>query len=213
MMLKIYKLLMCALLIIIVFDSKAKIISLETNCLKACESKEFPATQKNDNGSSIAFLKAFFKWYRTKYDYLDHHIYTVKMDLKKHTPYRINFNETEKYLSILKSSGFFSDGYISYYRAYFKKVDRILQKTKQNDGPVDGLDYDSIVYSQEPESILENLNNIRLNVMRSTPQETTVKMQTPYDVRDSYLLFHLKTIDGKYLIDKVDVFPIDRIQN
>ena len=213
-MLKINKFqLISALLIMIVLDSNAKIISFRTKSLKAYEAKEFPRTPISNNGSSIAFLKAFFKWYKTKYDYLDHHIYLVKMDLKNHTPYRINFNETEKYLTILKSSSFFSDDYINYYRAYYKKVDLILQKTKQNDGTVDGLDYDLIVHSQEPESILENLSDIRLTFIRATLKETILKMETQYDDRDSYLLFHLKTINGKYQIDKVDVFTEGKIQN
>jgi len=211
-MLKINSLLISVLLIMIVLDSNAKIISFKAKSLEAYVIKECPRTQITDKDSSIAFLKTFFKWYKTNFEYLDHHIYPVKMDLKNHTPYRINFNETEKYLSILKSSAFFSDDYINFYRAYFKKIDVKLQKTKQNDWPVDELDYDLIVHSQEPESILQDLNIIKLTLIRSKPKETIIKMLTPYD-QDTYLLFHLKTINGKYLIDKVDFLIAGKIQN
>src|ERR1700761_1825838 len=59
----------------------------------------------------VEFLRGFFKWYRTKFEYLDHHIQYVDAGYKVGTPYRVNFHETERYLSNLKISGFFSDGY------------------------------------------------------------------------------------------------------
>jgi hypothetical protein len=168
-----------------------------------------PNVQQED---PVLFLTSFLKWYKTKFDYLDHHIFPVNMDFKNHAPYRINYKETEKYLFALKSSGFFSDDYISHYRNYFKKIDLTLQKTKQDDGPVDGLDYDPILRSQEPESILENLNSIRLAVVKFTEGEVMVKMLITRTV-DNYFLYHLKKIGGKYLIDKIDFVDEGKIEN
>jgi hypothetical protein len=170
-------------------------IMLTTKCFSAVEppKREDPVT----------FVRNFYKWYKTKFDYLDHHLYLVDMDFKKNTPYRINFTKTEEYLSILKSSGFFSDSYISYYRTYFKKIDLTLQKTKQNDGPVDGLDFDSIMHTQEPESYLANLNVIRLKLIYSTDKNAIVKMKTTLDPVESFQLLHLVKVNGKYLIDKI----------
>jgi hypothetical protein len=133
------------------------------------------------------------------------------MDLKTNPPYRINFSETEKYLSILKSSGFFSDNYILNYRSYFKKIDLTLQKTKQNDGTVDELDYDPIVHSQEPESMLKNLNNIRMKIVKSTANDVTIKVQTPFN-QDTYLLYNLKKSEGRYLIDKINFLIGGKVQ-
>lgn len=154
---------------------------------------------------ATAFLKRFFKWYKTQFEYLDHQIFPVDMDFKSHKPYRINFNETEKYLSALKASGFFSDEYIMNTRAYFKAVDGKLKKTKQNDGPVDGLDYDVIINSQEPESILENLEELKLTLVKSTTKYVAVKMTTKFH-QNTHSLYTLKKNGSKYLIDKIDFF-------
>lgn len=167
--------------------------------------KNYTVLNKRQESNTIVFLKTFFKWYKTKFEYLDHQIFPVDMDFKSHKPYRINFKETEKYLSVLKSSGFFSDDYIMNTRAYFKAVDEKLKKTKQNDGPVDGLDYDVIVNSQEPESILENLEGLKLTVVKSTANYVAVKMTTKFH-QNTHSLYTLKRTGTKYLIDKVDFF-------
>ncbi len=189
------------ILIALVLNANAMNANSKNASINTFALKGFSNSQQSD--SPILFLRSFFKWYKTKVDYLNNHIYPIKMDIPNNAPYRINFNETEKYLSVLKSSGFFSDNYITYNRDLFKKIDLTLQKTKQDDGTVDGLDYDPIVHSQEPNSILENLNNIKLIVIKSLVSEITIKMQTPFD-RDTYSLYYLKKTNGKYLIDKID---------
>jgi hypothetical protein len=189
------------LLVTLVLSSKAKNVTSKSINDKIFIPAAFSLPQQTD--SPILFLRRFFRWYKTKFDYLDHHIFPVNMNFKTNAPYRINFTETEKYLSVLKSSGFFSDNYLIYNRNYFKEIDLTLQKTKQNDGTVDGLDYDPIVHSQEPEAMLENLNKIRLTVIKSTANDITVKMLTPFNV-NTYSLFYLKKINGKYLVDKID---------
>lgn len=179
--------------------------------VKVFASMAFSNIQQKEE-DPVTFLKSFFKWYKTKVDYLNNHIFTVNMDFKNNTPYRVNFKQVEKYLNVLKTSGFFSDDYINNYREYFKKVDLTLQKTKQNDGTVDGLDYDPILHSQEPNSMLENLNNFKLTILKSVHRETTIKVETPFNV-DSYLIYHLKKTDGKYLITKIDFLISGKIQN
>jgi hypothetical protein len=197
------------LLTTLAIHGNAKNVNVKNISDKTYKTAEFSNWQRID--SSTVFLRRFFRWYKTKYDSLDHHIFPVATDFKNKAPYRINFKETEKYLSILQSSGFFSDNYIINYRNYFKKIDLTLQKTKQNDGTVDGLDFDPIVHSQEPESMLENLNNIRLTVVKFTANDITIKMRTQYNV-NTYLLYHLKSITGKYVIDKIDFLINDKVQ-
>jgi len=152
---------------------------------------------------STTFLRDFFIWYKTKFNYLDHHIYFVDMDLKGTNPYRVNFTKTEVYLSILKSSGYFSENYIQNARAYFKQIDLTLQKTKQNDGTVDGLDYDLIIHSQEPESMLADLAGIQLSVVNASEEKEIVKMKTKFNV-NTYSLYYLIKNNNKFKIDKID---------
>jgi hypothetical protein len=199
--------LLCFLLITLTLYGTAKKSRPKNAPIKKYVIEGFSKPQQSD--SSIPFLRSFFKWYKTKYDYLDHHIFPVATDYKNNTPYRIDFKATEKYLLILKSSGFFSDSFIRGYRNHFKQIDSTFQKTKQNDGPVDGLDYDPIVHSQEPEAMLEDLASIKLEVIKFTTNSFTIKMRTKYNVK-TYLLYYLKKTGDKYSIDKID-FLIDGV--
>lgn len=158
---------------------------------------------RNERESPVTFLRLFFKWYKTKFDYLDHQIHPVDVGIHDNSPYKINFKETEKYLATLRSSGFFSDNYINRYRDHFNKIELTLKKTKQNDGPVDGLDFDPIVHSQEPEAILEDLNKIQLSILKSEGNKVTVKVKTQFDV-DTNSLYYITKNGDKYQIDKID---------
>ena len=160
---------------------------------------------QSDN-KAISFMNSFYKWYKTKYKFLNS-IPLVKMDDNPNIPYSMNYNSTERYLSVLKSSGFFSDTFISYYRNYFKKIDAMFKKTKQNDGPVDGLDYDFIMHSQEPESYLTDLNNLRLTVVNNLPNKVVIKVKSKYDLK-SYQLFTLEKLNNRHLIGKIDFVSI-----
>jgi len=155
------------------------------------------------NNSALDFLKGFFKWYRTKFEYLDHHIQYVDAGYKTNTPYRVNFHETERYLGILKSSGFFSNIYINNARSYFKQVDKILQQTKQSDGTVDALDHDFMMHSHDTKQLFDDVDKITLTAVNTTPFSATIKVQTPFN-QDSYLLYYLTKTGDKYLINKID---------
>jgi hypothetical protein len=162
--------------------------------------KHFSSQQNN---SAVDFLRGFFKWYRTKFEYLDHHIQYVDAGYKSNTPYRVNFHETERYLSILKSSDFFSNNYINHARSYFKQIDLALQQTKQSDGDVNGLDYDFMMHSKDTKPLFDDLDKITLTAINTTPGGATIKVQTPFN-QDSYLLYYLTRIGDRYLIDKID---------
>lgn len=168
--------------------------------------KSTSAITTNQSDNAVIFLRSFFKWYKTQYKYLDQ-MHIVKMDTSTNIPYRIDFAVANKYLSILKSSGYFSDKYINNYRVYLNKIDLTLQKTKQNDGTVDGLDFDPIMCTQEPESILEDLNIINLRIVRTTDNTVVVRLNTKYDRNGRYQLFYLSNINGKFLIDKIEFTP------
>lgn len=185
-----------SLLFVLICSNSAK--SDATNLIN-----EKIACNSNKSDDAVAFMKDFFKWYKTQSEYLNK-IHVVNMNFKTNAPYRINFQETERYLSILKLSGYFSENYISYYRDYFKKIDLTLQKTKQNDGTVDGLDFDFILHSQEPESYLKNLDVIQLSVVNSSVSKVIIKMKTKLDPAYALELFYLTKVNGKYLIDKIN---------
>jgi hypothetical protein len=73
--------------------------------------------------------------------------------------YSVNFTETEKFLSYMKSSGFVSEAYLSNFRKYFKEAEEDFKKDPINEGPPPGFDYDIVLFTQEPELVIEKANN------------------------------------------------------
>src|ERR1035437_9904288 len=80
---------------------------------------------------------SFLKWYKNNYE----NIY--KIETVNNIPsssnydstkfYSVNFEGTENYLKYMKSSGYISDKYLDYWRAYFKKCDDDFKKNPVND--------------------------------------------------------------------------------
>lgn len=154
------------------------------------------------NNNPVLFMRSFFKWYKANLHSFHNAFVDINAEAPK--PYRINFTKTEQYLSTLLSSGFFSKKYIDYYRKYFKKIDLTLQKTKQDDGAVDGLDYDLIMHTQEPESYLNDLKTIQLSIVKSNLGGAIIKVKSKVDPMFGEQ-FTLIKIKYDFLIEKIGV--------
>lgn len=139
----------------------------------------------------------FLTWYR------DHmttmiNIGLVNQDMKDSTEfYSVNFQETERYLTELKNSGFISDQYLNTWRNYFKKADEQFKITHQYDGPPEGFDFDLIMWAQdfdlseiEKAKTLEELNG----------DHATVTVEFPYQYK---LQYSLSKQNDKWLIDDI----------
>lgn len=131
------------------------------------------AQQKNipENNRPDCFnnIKGFLKWYKTNYERVGKLQNETVALVGKGTAsqYRVNFKNVEKYISALRSSGYFSEIFFQYKRQYFKKADEKLLKTKQNDGPPEGFEYDFILFTQEPETILDNIDSLKLESVQT----------------------------------------------
>src|SRR5687767_3694522 len=53
--------------------------------------------------------------------------------------YSVNFEETEKFLTYMKSSGFVSEAYLNDFRSYFKDAEQTFKKDPINEGPPPGF--------------------------------------------------------------------------
>lgn len=157
------------------------------------------------NNDEIEFLRNFLVWYKSNLQLTRQSSNFVDLNSNQKGTYRINFESTERYLSILKLSGFFSNNYLNNQRKYFRQIDLNLQKINQNDGVVEDLDFDLITHSQEPEAILENINEIKFSIQKRKPNGTLlVKLKTPYDSKFSYSLIELIKTNKTFLIDNIN---------
>lgn len=145
-------------------------------------------------------VRNFLKWYDENRERLE------KFDLVTGKPgdstnaYRVNFSETEKYLSELKKSGFVSDQYINTFRRYFETADANLEKYPQYDGPAQGFGIDLVLQAHDYGEILNHLKKAKYIEKPVNQNSTKVYVRFPTVV----MLLKLTKTGNTWLIDSLD---------
>jgi hypothetical protein len=142
----------------------------------------------------------FLKWYKQNYDAVNSpNTVNIPETDDPDLFYRVNFEGTEEYLYLLKSSGFISDTYLETWRDYFKKCDANFLKSKQNDGPPDGFEFDFVLWTQEIGSTLESIDAIVIT--KTDEKGNTCFVEVDISMR---LGFYLTKYNGLWLIDSIE---------
>ena len=114
--------------------------------------------------------------------------------------YTVNFDSTEKYLTAFKKSGFVSGKYIDQWRQYFKRCDDQFKKNPQNDGPATGFEFDFVMWSQDYEEALDNLDKMNFSDKEIKNDHCIVTANFSSGMKIKYWL----TLEnGKWLIDDI----------
>jgi hypothetical protein len=90
----------------------------------------------------------------------------------------------------------FSTNYLENKKKYFDSIDNYLLTNKQNIRPISGLAEDLILYTQEPEEILNNISKLSFTIFQKTNKYIIVEMSYVYFV----LLFKF---DQNYSIENI----------
>ena len=114
--------------------------------------------------------------------------------------YRVDFKETEKYLTELKKSGFLSDQYINSFRQYFETADANLKMNPQYDGPAEGFGFDLVLKAEEADEILDRIPKLKMVTKPIDPDTTKVYVKLPY----VYMVLKLIRSGNTWLIDSLD---------
>ena len=146
--------------------NRIKIVFLVIIILVSCTESNHKNTETRidntsvDNMIHIDKIKYFFEWYKDNFDTLSkiQLVHLVMTD--SNLIYRVNFDNTVRYINILMESNLFSKGFLNKKQLYFKEMDKNLLKVKQNDGPPAGFEYDLLLYTQEPHIYLNNYNSV-----------------------------------------------------
>ncbi|RSK43795.1 hypothetical protein [Hymenobacter rigui] len=134
------------------------------------------------------------------------------------TFYAVNFPGTEAWLTALKASGYFSDTYRNSWRTYFRRQADTLRIHPQNDGPPAGFEYDFILYSQDSEATLQELQAGNSSSKLTDATHALVEITGhPHDAdggsRQEGLSFKVsQTKDGKWIIDDISnlIYSLER---
>ena len=145
-------------------------------------------------------ILGFLNWYKNNEDKLGQ-INLIKGGLpEKTTNYSFDFVATRKYLFELKRSGYLSDSFINNLQKHFIEVDDYLKKYPQNDGPIQGLDYDIIMKSQDYMDVWSNLDNVKILNKDINNDKAYLKLEFGGYYKTKYFLTKR---DGLWLLDNI----------
>jgi hypothetical protein len=141
-------------------------------------------------------VKDFLTWYGVHYK--DVNSFAL-VNQGNGITYSVNFEETEKFLKVLKESGFVSDAYLQNFRIYFKEADAAFKKDPVNEGPPPGFDYDIVLFTQEPDAVLAQGKNPTVLLSQIKDDKAVLKL-------DLYvkLQFSLSLHAGSWKIDRIE---------
>ncbi|GAB4025013.1 hypothetical protein [Spirosoma gilvum] len=137
----------------------------------------------------------FLNWYKTNM------LPISKIQLVDQKPgkvYTVNFANTERYLSYLKSSQRLTDSFLSEWRTYFKERQEGFQLSHQNEGPPTGFEYDLVMLTQDVESQMDSLKTLKINSVKVNGNRATVKFFLLEDYE-----FRLVKRNNRWLINEI----------
>jgi hypothetical protein len=142
-------------------------------------------------------IMAFLKWYKMNYEKVNsmqNAVVSLKGD-SANAQYRVDFDAAEKYLAKLRASGFFSDQFLQKTLQYFKRADENLVRTRQNEGPPEGFEFDLLLLTQESESLLAHYESSKI----ATIAPNQIKLVLP----ENTLYFTVRGQQGNCIIDSI----------
>ena len=148
----------------------------------------------------LSRMGGFIKWYKSNYPKIEaiNLVKLVKRD--DSSQYRVDFENAERYKSLLRSSGFFSEQFFIDKSRYFRDCDKKLLGTKQDDGPAEGFEADLILYTQEPDAAFTSLDS--LNFIMLGPRDFPAQ-KIQIGSADNNLVFDIDTASSGCLIEKI----------
>lgn len=194
---------------IIIISTVLMAVSCDSNTKDTQGQLNRVGIEKTDSVAPVKVIFSFLKWYNDNHLNLTDNLVlnswgSEKWDSTKY--YAVNFPETEKYLSTLKSTGFISETYISQWRNYFKKCEEEFIKNPEKDGPPSGFDYDFIFHSQMSpyySNLKQDEDSLtQSSVISKRIQNSKAKITIVFPSKDKYE-FQLTLVNDNWLIDDI----------
>lgn len=174
------------------------IANLHAECLNSDDKKinvSHIGSINNDSLRMIQTVTGFLHWYKANYTEANSFGFTFQ---DKKGNYQVSISQSKKYLEFLKSSGFISEKYVIAWLKYFKDKAQYLQENLQNEGPPEGFEFDLVLITQEPELVLNNINNLQFVIVENSRSKAILQVigEFSYD-------FELIKENGKWMIEYI----------
>ena len=167
--------------------------------------------QQAENTSIQQCITGFLTWHKKNnlHDRSSPYAIVKEVSLRKKLKKQmIDKTGVEKYLVFLRSGGFLSEMYLNNLRGYFYEIDETLKKSPPVKSgsivKIDGLDLDFILQSFEPETILDHIDNGKIEDASILGNKAIVKFIV--SLTSDKMLFTLTKENGKWLIDYIGYY-------
>jgi hypothetical protein len=183
--------------------SPKTLLSLLALCLlivstTACTNGNAANTVKSDNKEGpcqVATIREFLGWYKHQYEAISaRHIVSLAEE-NGVTRYKVDGEQAMAYITTLQSSGFFGDAYLNNQMTWFGERELVFSKSKQSDGVPVGFEADLLLATQEPETILEQVDTIAIKEVNKNQYKLTAI--------DHSLLFDMANQEGRCVINAI----------
>ena len=154
-----------------------------------------------DSISMVKTIKNFLNWYKANYIKAYAFRFTTS---DANGNYIVDLNECEKYLQHLKSSKEISHTYLTEWRKYFKSRVQYFKDNPQNEGPPAGFDFDLVLFNQEPDLILNAVDQLKFSIKERNKATAVVEVSGEFVYE-----FELSLIKGKWKIDYISTANYD----
>jgi hypothetical protein len=161
------------------------------------------AEVSNDSIALVTPIKDFLHWYKTNYKAANNFVFVAK---DADGNYQVNLQECEKYMAYLESSGLISNRYRTDWFKYFESKATYLKDNPQNEGPPEGFEFDLVLISQEPEVVLNDIDNMTIAITKIEGDIAVLSVSgTPGYAYD----FEMGKEQGKWKIDYIATMNYD----
>ncbi|MFZ1704194.1 MAG: hypothetical protein WAT79_07595 [Saprospiraceae bacterium] len=171
-----------------IFSSNKSVVLVE---------KYFGEITLSDSTQMVHTIQSFLHWYQKNYD----EVQTFRLTFtNKSGQYQVDTTACNAYLKYLQSSGYLSEVYVGLWRDYFTSKAESFVQFPQFEGPPEGFDFDLIVLTQEPELLLNFIENLTFEIVASTKNKAVVLAsgEWPY-------LFEMNKEGGRWLIEYISI--------
>lgn len=151
-------------------------------------------------------ILAFLSWYKANMMSEQNQYKFIVPDAKG--MYSIDKKASEDYLSFLKSSGQISDQYLNEWRKYFTDRAKYFSENPSNEGPPEGFDMDLVLITQEPELVLDSLNQLKFQIKSMEHSKATMNVSGNPQYNIDYD-FEMSKINEKWYIDYIATMNYD----
>ncbi|RYU86842.1 hypothetical protein EWM62_16965 [Mucilaginibacter terrigena] len=169
-----------------------------STCMGQPSTKQHVENRRDSLLSPAEISTSYLYWYISHKSKLDR-INIFQADTASDTDnYKVDFKRVNFYLNQIKKSGFVSEKYIDTLKKAYLAADEKLNLHPQNDGPIQGFEYDPILGIQEETEITQNVNEFKV-ISNSIKDDHAVVLGKISDTL--WIRFDLSKTDKKWLIN------------